>query len=300
MKPTLLYSARDGSGASVAQKTVATRYARARSRSRSSAPSPTPTSSTHYGGSLQQRPAAATDGAKQTSDRSGAPREATLGLRYYGADRPDLVSLDAESEATWPGIGPAMRVSWWASAGSVFRRFPTKKAQGAQAGASADARWTRWRRRHTCRQPDRPKTSSPGWLRHPESSVRDELRCVALVSLDVPQMQTSIPIHELYTAVASRRLRATECGRTSLRSRSIASVCSRKLDQYLIMAQNNRVGVRGSRNGGYRRHLECFSVMFVHDRMPIVSGRVGAGLEYIDRTDRSESLRRGLKNSWVR
>jgi DNA-binding transcriptional LysR family regulator len=132
--------------------------------------------------------------------------EATLGLRYFASDRPELVSLDAGSEAMLvvaaPGHPLAGRRVREAQllAGERWVGFPpTPGEQGSgqilarqlvRAGLEgADVTLI-----DSLTAQKRLAQAGFGLALVPESSVRDELRRRVLVALDIPPMRTTIPI----------------------------------------------------------------------------------------------------------
>jgi DNA-binding transcriptional LysR family regulator len=132
--------------------------------------------------------------------------EATLGLRYFTSDRPELVSLDAGSEAMLVVAAPEHRL-----AGRRIREArvlaaerwvgfpPTPGERGSghvlarqliRAGLDgADVTLI-----DSLTAQKRLAQAGFGLALLPESSVRDELRRGALVALDIPLMRTTIPI----------------------------------------------------------------------------------------------------------
>ena len=136
--------------------------------------------------------------------------EATLGLRYFSSDRPELVSLDAGSEAMLviaaPGHALAGRRVREARllAGERWVGFPpTPGERGSgqvlarqllRAGLDgADVTLI-----DSLTAQKRLAQAGFGLALVPESSVRDELRRGALVALDIPLMRTTIPIVALH------------------------------------------------------------------------------------------------------
>ena len=132
--------------------------------------------------------------------------EVTLGLRYYRVERPELVSLDAGHENLLVVAAAGHRL-----AGSRIRNtrllvgerwigFPstpgerdsgqTLVRQLTRAGLD-DAELTLI---DSLTAQKRLAQAGFGLALVPESSVRDELRQGVLVALDIPSMQTSIPI----------------------------------------------------------------------------------------------------------
>jgi DNA-binding transcriptional LysR family regulator len=136
--------------------------------------------------------------------------DATLGLRYYATDRPELVSLDAGSEAMLVVAAPGHRL-----AGRCIRRardlsgerwvgFPS--TPGEQGSGQILARQLI---RAGLDDSDiilidsltaqkRLAQAGFGLALVPESSVRDELRQGVLVALDIPPMRTTIPIAAIH------------------------------------------------------------------------------------------------------
>ena len=151
--------------------------------------------------------------------------DATLGLRYYAGDRPELVSLDAGSEAMLVVAAPGHRLAGrrvrqaHLLAGERWVGFPptsgerdsgqTLARQLVRAGLNgADVTLI-----DSLTAQKRLAQAGFGLALVPESSVRDELRQGALVALDIPAMQTTIPITAIhrrngYLSPAARRLLA--------------------------------------------------------------------------------------------
>jgi DNA-binding transcriptional LysR family regulator len=132
--------------------------------------------------------------------------EATLGLRYFTSDRPELVSLDAGSEAMLvvaaPGHPFAGRLVREARllAGERWVGFPPTPGEPGSGQILArqlvragldDAEVTLI---DSLTAQKRLAQAGFGLALVPESSVRDELRRGALVALDIPPMSTTIPI----------------------------------------------------------------------------------------------------------
>jgi DNA-binding transcriptional LysR family regulator len=132
--------------------------------------------------------------------------EATLGLRYFTSDRPELVSLDAGSEAMLVVAAPEHRLAGrrirearvlaaerWVG----FPPMPGERGSGhvlarqlIRAGLDgADVTLI-----DSLTAQKRLAQAGFGLALLPESSVRDELRRGALVALDIPLMRTTIPI----------------------------------------------------------------------------------------------------------
>jgi DNA-binding transcriptional LysR family regulator len=140
--------------------------------------------------------------------------EATLGLRYFASDRPELVSLDAGSEAMLviaasdhPLAGRRIR-NPRALAGERWIGFPPMAGERDSSGhvlarqlirAGLDAADVTLIDSLTAQK--RLAQAGFGLALVPESSVKDELRRGVLVALDVPGMTTTIPI----TAIHRRR-----------------------------------------------------------------------------------------------
>ena len=152
--------------------------------------------------------------------------EATLGLRYYTSDRPELVSLDAGSEAMLVVAAPGHRLATHRVrqarllAGERWVGFPsTPDDQGsgrtlvrALTRAGLDGADVTLIDSLTAQK--RLVQAGFGLALVPESSVRDELRRGALVALDIPQMRTTIPITAIhrrngYLSSAAQALLAT-------------------------------------------------------------------------------------------
>ena len=137
--------------------------------------------------------------------------EATLGLRYFSADRPELVSLDAGSEAMlviaasghplarrrirdprvlsrerWIGFPPTAGER--DSSGHVLARQLIRAGLDAADVTLIDSLTAQ----------KRLVQAGFGLALVPESSVRDELRRDVLVALDIPAMATIIPITALH------------------------------------------------------------------------------------------------------
>ena len=151
--------------------------------------------------------------------------DATLGLRYYASDRPELVSLDAGSEAMLVVAAPGHHLAGrrvrqaHLLAGERWVGFPptsgeqdsgqTLARQLVRAGLNgADVTLI-----DSLTAQKRLAQAGFGLALVPESSVRDELRQGALVALDIPAMQTEIPITAIhrrngYLSPAAKRLLA--------------------------------------------------------------------------------------------
>jgi len=132
--------------------------------------------------------------------------EAMLGLRYHASDRPELVSLDAGSEAMVVVAAPRHRLEGrrvrqprllsgehWIG----FPPTPSERDSGQvltrqliRAGLDgADVTLI-----DSLTAQKRLAQAGFGLALVPESSVRDELRQGALVALDIPAMRVTIPI----------------------------------------------------------------------------------------------------------
>lgn len=155
--------------------------------------------------------------------------EATLGLRYYTSDRPELVSLDAGSEAMLVVAAPEHRLAGRRIrqtrllAGERWVGFPpapgqqdsgqTLARQLVRAGLDgADVTLI-----DSLTAQKRLVQAGFGLALVPESSVRDELRRGTLVMLDVPAIRTTIPITAIhrrngYLSFAAKALLAVLTG----------------------------------------------------------------------------------------
>jgi DNA-binding transcriptional LysR family regulator len=136
--------------------------------------------------------------------------EATLGLRYYTSDRPELISLDAGSEAMVVVAAPGhplagQRVHQTRMlAGERWVGFPPTQGQQDSAQtlvrqltrAGLDGADVTLIDSLTAQK--RMVQAGFGLALVPESSVRDELRRRTLVTLDIPPMRTRIPITAIY------------------------------------------------------------------------------------------------------
>jgi DNA-binding transcriptional LysR family regulator len=141
--------------------------------------------------------------------------EATLGLRYFASDHPELVSLAAGSEAmlvvATPGHRLARRRVRQARMleGERWIGFPPASDERDSSGhvlacqlirAGLEAADVTLIDSLTAQK--RLAQAGFGLALVPESSVRDELRQGALVALDVPAMRTIIPIAAIHRRTA--------------------------------------------------------------------------------------------------
>jgi DNA-binding transcriptional LysR family regulator len=137
--------------------------------------------------------------------------EATLGLRYFTAERSELVSQDAGGEAMLviaaaghPLAGKRVRNAR-TLAGERWIGFPPSPGERDSSGhvlarqliraGLHDAEVTLI---DSLTAQKRLAQAGFGLALVPESSVRDELRQGALLALDVPAMRTTIPITAIY------------------------------------------------------------------------------------------------------
>jgi DNA-binding transcriptional LysR family regulator len=136
--------------------------------------------------------------------------DATLGLRYFTSDRPELVSRAAGSEAMLVVAAPGHRLAARRVGGPRllgaerwigFPPTPGERDSGqvlarqlSRAGLEgADVTLI-----DSLTAQKRLAQAGFGLALVPESSVRDELRQGALVALDIPAMRTSIPITAIH------------------------------------------------------------------------------------------------------
>jgi DNA-binding transcriptional LysR family regulator len=136
--------------------------------------------------------------------------EATLGLRYYASDRPDLISLPAGNEAMLVVAASGHRLAGRRVqqarllTGECWLGFPPTPGerdsghslarQLIRAGLDgADITLI-----DSLTAQKRLAQAGFGLALVPESSVRDELRRGALVALDIPSMRTTIPITAIH------------------------------------------------------------------------------------------------------
>ncbi|MDP2331685.1 MAG: LysR family transcriptional regulator [Reyranella sp.] len=137
--------------------------------------------------------------------------EATLGLRYFASNRPELVSLAAGGEAmlvvAYPGHRLAGRRVRHARMlkGECWIGFPPAPDERDSSGhvlarqlirAGLEAADVTLIDSLTAQK--RLAQAGFGLALVPESSVRDELRQGALVALDVPAIRTTIPITAIH------------------------------------------------------------------------------------------------------
>ncbi len=137
--------------------------------------------------------------------------EATLGLRYFTSDRPELVSLEAGGEAMLVVAAPAHRLAGRRVrhtrelAGERWIGFPPVPEERDSSGhvlarqlirAGLDAADVTLIDSLTAQK--RLAQAGFGLALVPESSVRDELRQGALVALNIPAMRTVIPITAIH------------------------------------------------------------------------------------------------------
>lgn len=158
--------------------------------------------------------------------------EASLGLRYFASERPELVSLDAGSEAMLVVAAPGHRLAGRrvrdarALAGDRWIGFPPVQGERDSSGhilarqlirAGLDTADLTLIDSLTAQK--RLAQAGFGLALVPESSVRDELRQGLLLALDVPAMRTTIPIIALhrrngYLSPAAKALLALLTGGT--------------------------------------------------------------------------------------
>jgi DNA-binding transcriptional LysR family regulator len=137
--------------------------------------------------------------------------EATLGLRYFASNRPELVELNAGSEAMLvvaAGDHPLARrrrLRTAALQGERWIGFPPAPADRDSSGHLLARQLIRAGLEHadltlidSLTAQKRLAQAGFGLALVPESSVRDELRQGQLVALDVPAMRSSIPITALH------------------------------------------------------------------------------------------------------
>jgi DNA-binding transcriptional LysR family regulator len=136
--------------------------------------------------------------------------EATLGLRYFTSDRPELVSLEAGSEAMLVVASPGHRLAGRRVhqtrllAGERWVGFPPTPGERDSGQvlarqltlAGLDGADVTLIDSLTAQK--RLAQAGFGLALVPKSSVRDELRQGTLVALDIPSMRTTIPITALH------------------------------------------------------------------------------------------------------
>jgi DNA-binding transcriptional LysR family regulator len=133
-----------------------------------------------------------------------------LGLRYFPSERPDLVSLDAGSEAMLVVAAPRHRLAGRrvrearALHGERWVGFPPTPGERdsgqvlARQLVLAGLEGADVTLIDSLTAQKRLAQAGFGLALVPESSVRDELRQGALVALDIPAMRTSIPIAAIH------------------------------------------------------------------------------------------------------
>ena len=137
--------------------------------------------------------------------------EATLGLRYFASDRPELISLEAGGETMLVVAAPGHRLAGRrvhhtrTMDGERWIGFPPVPDERDSSGhvlarqlirAGLEAADVTLIDSLTAQK--RLAQAGFGLALVPESSVRDELRQGALVALDVPAMRTTIPITAIH------------------------------------------------------------------------------------------------------
>lgn len=158
--------------------------------------------------------------------------EATLGLCYYRIDRPELVSLDAGNEkllvvaASGHHLAGRCVRQMRLLAGERWIGFPSTPGE-RDSGQTLARQLTRAGLDDadvtlidSLTAQKRLAQAGFGLALVPESSVRDELRQGVLVALDIPSMQTTIPITAVHrrngylSAAAKALLALLTTGRT--------------------------------------------------------------------------------------
>ncbi|HLJ18604.1 MAG TPA: LysR family transcriptional regulator [Stellaceae bacterium] len=136
--------------------------------------------------------------------------EATLGLRYFPSERAELVSLDAGSEAMLVVAAPGHRLAGRRIrdarllAGERWVGFPPTPGERdsgqvlARQLVSAGLDGADVTLIDSLTAQKRLAQAGFGLALVPESSVRDELRQGAVVTLDIPAMRTRIPIAAIH------------------------------------------------------------------------------------------------------
>ena len=137
--------------------------------------------------------------------------EATLGLRYFTAERPELASLDAGGEEMLVVAAQNHRFAGRrirdarALAGERWIGFPPSPGERDSSGHVLARQLIRAGLHNadvtlidSLTAQKRMAQAGFGLALVPESSVRDELRQGALVSLDVPAMCATIPITAMH------------------------------------------------------------------------------------------------------
>lgn len=138
--------------------------------------------------------------------------EATLGLRYFASNRPDLVELKAGSEAMVVVAARGHRLAARRRlrapqdlAGERWIGFPPSPGDRDSSGHLLARQLVRAGLEHadltlidSLTAQKRLAQAGFGLALVPESSVRDELKQGTLVALDVPAMRVTIPITALH------------------------------------------------------------------------------------------------------
>ena len=137
--------------------------------------------------------------------------EATLGLRYFAAERPELASHDAGGEEMLVVAGHDHRLAGQrirdarALAGERWIGFPPSPGERDSSGHVLARQLIRAGLHDadvtlidSLTAQKRMAQAGFGLALVPESSVRDELRQGALVALDVPAMRANIPITAMH------------------------------------------------------------------------------------------------------
>src|SRR5579871_3619674 len=136
--------------------------------------------------------------------------EAMLGLRYFPSERAELISLDAGSEAMLVVAAPGHRLAGRRIrdarllAGERWVGFPPTPGERdsgqvlARQLVSAGLDGADVTLIDSLTAQKRLAQAGFGFALVPESSVRDELRQGAVVTLDIPAMRTRIPIAAIH------------------------------------------------------------------------------------------------------